>query len=50
MYAKRAMTAPKEPNAFAFWLMVGPIQSGELAIVPLRTNVARSAPGRRERS
>ena len=49
-YAKRPMTTPNEPNAFAFWFSVGPIQSGEVAIVPPTTNVARSAPGKRERN
>ena len=43
------MTAPNPPNAVAFWFIVGPIQSGEVAIVPLRTNVASNAPGRSER-
>ena len=43
------MTTPNEPNAFAFWFSAGPIQSGEVAIVPPTTNVARSAPGRSER-
>src|SRR5512132_1865877 len=44
------MTTPNAPNALAFWSSVGPIQSGEVAIVPPTTNVARSAPGRSERS
>ena len=43
------MTTPNEPNAVAFWFSVGPIQSGDVAIVPPRTNVARAAPGNSER-
>src|SRR6201999_3489049 len=50
MYAKVAMTAPNELNALASAFRVGPIHSGDVAIVPPRTKDASSAPGRRERT
>jgi len=37
---------PKGPNAWAFWFSVGPIQSGDVPIVPPRTKDPTSAPGR----
>ncbi len=37
MYANIAMTAPNELKALASWFTVGPIHSGDVAIVPPRT-------------
>ena len=44
-YAKTPITTPNEPNAFPFWFSVGPIQSGEVAIVPADDERREERPG-----